>query len=76
MARALPRHLWNAHIKDQLEDRLHQMVCRGDVDLATAQRDISADWIAAYRKYFHVNDPLPDNSSSESANLKPSLPRT
>lgn len=68
--------VWNAHIKDQLEDRLHQMVCRGDVDLATAQRDISADWIAAYRKYFHVNDPLPDNSSSESANLGPSLPRT
>jgi len=33
--------VWNAHVKDQLEDRLHRMVCRGDVDLATAQHDIS-----------------------------------
>ncbi len=68
--------VWNAHIKDQLEDRLHQMVCHGDVDLATAQRDISADWIAAYRKYFHVSDPLPDSSSSESARFERSVPHT
>jgi len=54
---------WNAHIKDQLEDRLHEMVCHGDVDLATAQHDISADWIAAYRKYFHTERPLTENSS-------------
>jgi hypothetical protein len=54
---------WNAHIKDQLEDRLHEMVCHGDVDLATAQRDISADWIAAYRKYFHTERPLTESSS-------------
>jgi hypothetical protein len=60
--------LWNAHVKDQLEDRLHRMVCHGDVDLATAQRDISTDWIAAYRKYFHADKPI---SGSES-----SLPRT
>jgi hypothetical protein len=49
---------WNAHVKDQLEDRLHQMVCHGDLDLATAQQDISKDWIAAYRKYFHTDQPL------------------
>jgi hypothetical protein len=49
---------WNAHVKDQLEERLHEMVCRGDVDLATAQQDISKDWIAAYRKYFHTDHPL------------------
>jgi hypothetical protein len=54
---------WNAHVKDQLEDRLYEMVCRGDVDLATAQRDISNDWIAAYRKYFHTEDPIDENSS-------------
>jgi hypothetical protein len=28
--------VWNAHVKDQLEDLLHAMVCRGEVDLATA----------------------------------------
>lgn len=59
--------VWNAHVKDQLENRLHQMVCRGDVDLATAQHDISTDWIAAYRKYFHADTPLSEHSSSNSS---------
>jgi hypothetical protein len=54
---------WNAHVKDQLEARLHEMVCRGDLDLATAQQDISKDWIAAYRKYFHTNHPIADKTS-------------
>jgi hypothetical protein len=55
--------VWNAHVKDQLEDRLHRMVCHGQVDLRTAQRDISTDWIAAYRKYFHTDRPIADGSS-------------
>ena len=42
---------WNARQKDRLEQRLHQMVCGGRLDLATAQREIAADWIAAYKKY-------------------------
>jgi hypothetical protein len=50
--------VWNAHVKDRLEDRLHEMVCHGDIDLATAQREISTDWIAAYRKYFHADVPV------------------
>jgi hypothetical protein len=49
---------WNAHIKDELEDRLHSMVCDGSLDLATAQQDIAVDWIAAYKKYFHTQVPL------------------
>ena len=49
---------WNAHVKDALEDRLHEMVCAGEIDLATAQHDISADWIQAYKKYFHTEKPL------------------
>jgi hypothetical protein len=68
--------VWNAHVKDQLEDRLHEMVCRGDVDLATAQHDISADWIAAYRKYFHVDRPVADDSSFDFSTFKRSLPLT
>ncbi len=67
---------WNAHVKDQLEDRLHQMVCRGDVDLATAQHDISTDWIAAYRKYFHSATPVADNSSFDFSSPRRSLPVT
>lgn len=45
---------WNAHVKDELEERLHEMVCAGKVDLPTAQRDIATDWIAAYKKYFRT----------------------
>jgi hypothetical protein len=42
---------WNAHIKDKLENTLHDLVCANKVDLKTAQRDISTDWIAAHKKY-------------------------
>lgn len=50
--------VWNARVKDALEDRLHDLVCDGQLDLTTAQRDISSDWIAAYKKYFHTDKPL------------------
>ncbi len=50
--------VWNAHVKDQLEDRLRDMVCNGEIDLTTAQHDIAADWILAYKKYFHTDRPL------------------
>jgi hypothetical protein len=49
---------WNARVKDELEERLHQMVCSGDLDLPTAQHEIADDWIAAYKKYFHTDAPL------------------
>jgi hypothetical protein len=49
---------WNARVKDALEDRLHDLVCNGELDLTTAQREISTDWIAAYKKYFHTDRPL------------------
>jgi hypothetical protein len=51
--------IWNAHVKDDLERLLPQLVCRGSVDLATAQRDIAENWIAAYQKYFATDRPLP-----------------
>ncbi len=50
--------IWNAHVKDALEEHLHEMVCAGRLDLSTAQRDIATDWIAAYKKYFHTDTPL------------------
>jgi hypothetical protein len=49
---------WNAHVKDQLENELHRRVCDGELDLATAQRDIAGNWIEAYRHYFHTGQPL------------------
>jgi len=42
---------WNARKKDVLERRLHVLVCSGQVDLFTAQRDIAANWVEAYKKY-------------------------
>jgi len=42
---------WNAHVKDAVENRLHEMVCAHEIDLATAQHKIATDWIAAYKKY-------------------------
>lgn len=51
---------WNARVKDALEERLQTMVCKGDVDLKTAQRDIATNWIAAYKKYFRSNKPAPN----------------
>ena len=41
----------NAHRKDVLENTLHRMVCRHEIDLATAQHEIITDWVAAYQKY-------------------------
>lgn len=42
---------WNAGVKDALEERLHELVCDGQLDLPTAQRAIASDWITAYKKY-------------------------
>jgi hypothetical protein len=56
--------LWNAHVKDQLETHLHSLVCAGDLQLSTAQQDLAANWISAYKKYFHAQQPLPDQSAS------------
>jgi hypothetical protein len=43
--------LWNAHMKDKLENKLHELVCAGTLSLEDAQHDISTDWVEAYQKY-------------------------
>jgi hypothetical protein len=42
---------WNAHVKDKLEDRLHELVCAGKLSLPAAQKAIATDWIPAYRRW-------------------------
>ena len=42
---------WNYSQKNQLERQLHKLVCNGQLDLATAQKEISTDWVSAYKKY-------------------------
>jgi len=49
---------WNVRAKDALEGRLHQLVCDGKINLATAQQDLATDWISAYKRYFHTDKPL------------------
>lgn len=53
-----PHHViggWGSYAKDQLENKLHTLVCGGRVPLAQAQRDIAGDWIAAYKRYIGPN---------------------
>jgi hypothetical protein len=46
--------VWNAERKDELEARLCQLVCSGQLDLGSAQREIATDWQTVYRKYFQL----------------------
>lgn len=56
-----PHHVvggWGSYAKDRLEAHLHWLVCHRGLALATAQRELAHDWIAAYRRYL---GPIPDN---------------
>jgi len=57
---AYSRTIWNAHVKDQLEDYLREQVCSGKLDLQTVQRELAGNWVQAYKKYFHTETPLSD----------------
>lgn len=48
-----PHHViggWGSYVKDQLENRLHSMVCHHQITLAQAQDAIAHNWIAAYQR--------------------------
>jgi hypothetical protein len=40
------------HVKDKLENKLHDLVCDGTMALRTVQRQIAANWQALYRKAY------------------------
>jgi hypothetical protein len=44
---------WNAEAKDRLEHLMCEMVCNGQIDIATAQEAFATDWVAAYQKYYN-----------------------
>jgi hypothetical protein len=59
------RNLWpesyitkplNAHVKDEIENKLHALVCDHQISIQDAQRMIATDWTAAYARYV---GPLP-----------------
>ncbi len=49
-----PHHViggWGSYAKDRLENRMHTMICRGQISLAKAQQEIATNWVAAYQRY-------------------------
>jgi hypothetical protein len=56
---------WNSFVKDALERKLHELVCAGQLDLKTAQREIASNWIDAFQK--HVVKTPPARVARETA---------
>jgi hypothetical protein len=56
---------WGARTKDVLENRLHDLVCSGQLSLASAQQQEASDWVAAYRRYVDGTPPAPSSSPSD-----------
>jgi hypothetical protein len=46
----LPANAPGFHIKDKLENKLHALVCAGQIGLRSAQRQIAANWEKLYAK--------------------------
>jgi hypothetical protein len=52
IANLFPERAPGYHPKDQLENRLHKMVCSGAITLRAAQQGIAHDWRLLYTKVF------------------------
>ncbi len=50
------------HEKDELETKLHDLVCSGGLDLQSAQHAIASDWLAAYHQIRHAITPYESSS--------------
>lgn len=57
--------------KDKLENRLHAMVCSGQISLLQAQHDIATNWVQSYRT---LVGPAPTSPSKYDAHNEWSLP--
>ncbi len=62
---------WNSYVEDALERKLHKLICAGQSDLKTAQREIASNWIEAYKKYVLAGPPAPivHETKTESATM-------
>ena len=70
-----------ARVKDQIENKLHTMVCAGAMTLVTAQTAIATNWWAAYQTYIGTAQgpapvPAPVSSASNPAPVPPAPPTT
>jgi len=59
------------HEKDGLEDWLHDQVCAGAVDLATAQQEIATDWLSAWEA---ADEPVATYSGSNRGDSGSAVP--
>jgi hypothetical protein len=48
-----------ARVKDQIENKLHELVCDGSISLRAAQRAIATNWWRAYQRYIGVEPTHP-----------------
>lgn len=76
------RNLWpesfktqplNAHVKDDIENRLHELACAGKITFQQAQKAIATNWEEAYVKYI---GPLPGGAQVQKHPNQPSIPVT
>jgi hypothetical protein len=57
--------------KDELEDRLHTLVCEHRMPLAVAQRLTATDWVAAYRKWVGIPSRTQPRAAAPPATRRP-----
>jgi hypothetical protein len=79
------RNLWpesytgagSAHVKDHLENKLHALVCSGQLSLKAAQVAIAGDWYAAAAKYGALTvSSVPRPATPPRAPVAPAAPVT
>jgi hypothetical protein len=50
----LPAGAPGFHVKDKLENKLHDLVCDGTMSLRSVQRQIATNWQKLYKKAFGI----------------------
>ena len=76
-----PKNLWpepyegsyGARLKDQLENKLHSLVCSGVLALKTAQEAISTNWITAYETYVNASNSTPVTPAQNLPSTTPAI---
>ena len=67
-----PTATTTSNSKDVLEDRLHGLVCAGQLPLTTAQDAIASNWVTAYQQYVGAPAaPAPPTSAAPSGSAAP-----
>ena len=59
--------VWNAHVKDALEELFSGAVCADRMPLQQAQQEIATDWVAAYQHHFQTATPIPVHAQAPGA---------